>query len=48
MTPPHAVPAPARFLTDLDVRKVRWDGSADQRGTWRTLAPLQYYSAITA
>lgn len=36
-----------KFLTDLVVRQLMWDNSEDTRGTWRTYAPLRYYSAIT-
>jgi hypothetical protein len=36
----------SHFVTDLDVRKLGRDGSADKRGTWRLLAPLVYASDI--
>jgi hypothetical protein len=34
----------SKFITPLDVRKLGLDGSNDQRGTWRLLAPLVYQS----
>lgn len=36
----------SEFLTDLDVRKLLHDGSADKRGSWVLLAPLVYQSDI--
>lgn len=34
----------SHFITDLEVRKLGRDGSADKRGTWKLLAPLVYAS----
>lgn len=36
----------SRFITDLDVRKLGRDASADRRGTWRLLQPLVYHSDV--
>lgn len=36
----------SRFLTSLQAEKLPHDGSADQRGTWRLLAPLAYRSDL--
>jgi hypothetical protein len=35
----------SHFVTSLDVRKTQ-DNSADQRGTWKLLAPLVYQSDL--
>jgi hypothetical protein len=34
----------SKFITPLDARKLGRDASADQRGTWKLLAPLVYES----
>lgn len=36
----------SRFITDLDVRKLARDASADRRGTWKLLSPLVYESDL--
>lgn len=36
----------SHFITDLDVRKLTHDASADQRGSWRLLSPLVYSSDL--
>lgn len=36
----------SRFITTLQAEKLRADGSADRRGTWRLLAALAYRSDL--
>lgn len=36
----------SHFITDLDVRKLTHDASADRRGTWKLLQPLVYSSEL--
>ncbi len=36
----------SHFITDLDVRKLTHDASADKRGTWKLIAPLVYFSDL--